>query len=490
MANADPSTLSGTAPALRGGAAIVAIVMAAGQGTRMKSNLPKVLHPLLGRPMLSYPIQAALDAGVGKVVVVLGHGRAQVEAELRQRFDARVVTAVQPEQRGTGDAARCGANAVPDHQGLFLIFNGDAPLLTAHPLQRLIEVARGSAAPLAMLTAHLDGNSGYGRILRDLDGNVVAIRELKDCSVEEASIRELNPGVYAIDAGFFRNSVTLLTTANKQGELLLTDMVAVAAAQSSVADVPWDAAELEGINDRYELAARERDLRMRRGRQLALQGVTVRHPESTFIDTDVTIAEDVVIEPQVHLRGACVIERGVHIGVGCVLQDVHVSEGARLFPYCVATSSQIGESARVGPFSHMRPESRLEAEAHIGNFVETKKTVVGRGSKANHLAYLGDGVIGAGVNVGAGTIFCNYDGFGKHRTTLEDGAFIGSDSQLVAPVTVGKDAYVVAGTTVTESVPARALAIGRAAQVNKPELGARLREKLKAQADKAKAGPK
>jgi bifunctional UDP-N-acetylglucosamine pyrophosphorylase/glucosamine-1-phosphate N-acetyltransferase len=449
----------------------------------MKSALPKVLHTLLGRPMLSYPVQAALDAGARKVVVVLGHGRDQVEPELARRFDARVVTTVQPEQRGTGDAARCGLLAAPEHQGLFLVFYGDVPLLPARALRQLCEHAQQNAdRPLALLTATVDNAHGYGRMLRDAQGRVIGIREQKDCSAQEAEIREFNPGVYAIAAPFFRTAVTQLKSDNAQRELLLTDLVAMAAAQGGVADLPWDRMELEGVNDRTELVARERELRRALAKEHGKRGVTLRDPKTAFIDADVEIAEDVVIESQVHLRGRCVIGKGAHIDTGCVLRDVTVREGARLLPYTVATHSVIGERAQVGPFSHLRPESELGPDAHVGNFVETKKTRLGQGSKANHLAYLGDGVIGAGVNVGAGTIFCNYDGYAKHVTVLEDGAFIGSDSQLVAPVTVGKDAYVATGTTVTSDVPSGDLAIGRARQENKKGLGIRLRERLKAKA--------
>jgi bifunctional UDP-N-acetylglucosamine pyrophosphorylase/glucosamine-1-phosphate N-acetyltransferase len=466
----------------------VAIVLAAGQGKRMKSALPKVLHPLLGRPMLAYPVQAALDAGAERVVVVVGHGRERVQAELAQRFGARVTSAVQAEQRGTGDAARCGAEAVPDYAGRLLVLYGDAALITAAPLRALLARAQASQGPLALLTATLPDAAAYGRILRDAQGRVTAIREHKDCSAQERALREFNPGVYAIAAPFFRSAVARLGTGNAQGELYLTDLVALAADAGGAADVPWDAAELEGVNDRAELAARERALRLRLCHEHALAGVTVRDPESTFIDADVELAPDVTIESHVHLRGRCRIAAGAHIDVGCVLRDVQVSAGARLLPYTVASASAIGEGAQVGPFSHLRPDSQLGPGAHVGNFVETKKTRMGRGAKANHLAYLGDGVIGEEVNVGAGTIFCNYDGYAKHTTVLEDGAFIGSDSQLVAPVTVGKNAYVATGTTVTTDVPPDDLAIGRARQENKTGLGRRMREKLKAQAERAKRG--
>jgi bifunctional UDP-N-acetylglucosamine pyrophosphorylase/glucosamine-1-phosphate N-acetyltransferase len=250
--------------------------------------------------------------------------------------------------------------------------------------------------------------------------------------------------------------------------------------------VPWDAADTLGVNDRYELAQRDRTLRLRRARELAVSGVTIRDPESAYIDADATVHPGAVIEPNVTLRGACVIEAGAVVDVGAVLTNVIVRAGALLKPYTVATDSEIGPDAQVGPFSHLRAGSALGPESHIGNFVETKKTRLGRGSKANHLAYLGDGEIGERVNVGAGTIFCNYDGFNKHITTLEDDVFIGSDSQLVAPVTVGKGAYVGTGTTVTKNVPPDALAIGRAKQENKEGLAARLKSKLKSQRDAKK----
>lgn len=471
-----------SASALTPSTSAIAIVLAAGQGTRMKSALPKVLHPLLGRPMVTLPVQAALDAGASRVVVVLGHGREQVEPVLTQRFGDRVVFAHQLEQRGTGDAARCGAAAVPEHEGVLVILNGDAPLITAGCLRALMHHQVKEAARLALLTVETGDATGYGRILRNAMGNVTGIREQRDCSPDEARIREWNPGVYAIAAGFFRDAIGKLTSGNAQGELLLTDLVSLAAHGSVVADLAWPEEELHGVNDRHELVTRERVLRLRRARELGRSGVTVRDPESTFIDYDADIAADVVIESHVHLRGRCAIATGAHIDTGCVLRDVIVHAGAKLLPYTIASESEIGERAQVGPFSHVRPHSKLGPETHVGNFVETKKTTLGRGSKANHLAYLGDGEIGENVNVGAGTIFCNYDGYAKHVTVLEDNVFIGSDSQLVAPVTVHKDGYVATGTTVTQDVPAGALAIGRARQENKLELGVRMRERLKARA--------
>jgi bifunctional UDP-N-acetylglucosamine pyrophosphorylase/glucosamine-1-phosphate N-acetyltransferase len=464
----------------------IAIVLAAGQGTRMKSALPKVLHPVLGRAMVCYPVQAALDAGAARVVVVLGHGREQVAPVLTARFGDRVLFAHQEKQLGTGDAARVGSAAAPQHTGTFLILNGDAAAITGDCLSALLERHDGSSALLSLLTVKSGDATGYGRIIRNAEGTPVDIREQRDCTLDEAALREWNPGVYAVNAGFFREAIAQLDTKNAQGELYLTDLIALAAKKSVVADVTWAEEDLHGVNDRHELALRERVMRLRLARKLARSGVTIRDAESTFIDSDCTIEPDVTIESHVQLRGACRIASGAYIDAGCVLRDVTVSAGAKLLPYTVATDSTIGERAQVGPFSHVRPGSELGPETHVGNFVETKKTRIGRGSKANHLAYLGDGVIGENVNVGAGTIFCNYDGFAKHVTVLEDNAFIGSDSQIVAPVTIGKDGYVATGTTVTLDVPAGALAIGRTKQQNKEGLGIRLREKLRAQAAAAK----
>lgn len=459
----------------------VALVLAAGQGKRMKSQLPKVLHPLLGRPMLAYPVDAALAAGAERVVCVVGHGSERVSDMLQARYGERVLTALQPEQRGTGDAARCGQTALPSWNGWIVIIYGDSVLLPALALSTLLEHARASSAPLALLTATTADTTGYGRIVRDAAGRVLRIQEERDCSPEERVIREFNPGVYAVRAGFLREAVAQLRPSNAQGELYLTDLVAIAAEHGGAASMAWDEADLHGVNDRYELVQRERDLARRIAFAHMTAGVTIRDPERTRIEPSVRIEPDTVIECCVELRGSTSIARGARIDVGCVLTDTVVQQDACVLPYTVATESVIGAASRVGPFSHLRAGSALDREVHLGAFVETKKTRMGAGSKANHLAYLGDGVIGRGVNIGAGTIFCNYDGFNKHTTVLEDGAFIGSDSQLVAPVTVGKQAYVASGTTVTMNVPEDGLAIGRARQVNKPGMAARLRERLRAE---------
>jgi bifunctional UDP-N-acetylglucosamine pyrophosphorylase/glucosamine-1-phosphate N-acetyltransferase len=328
-----------------------------------------------------------------------------------------------------------------------------------------------------MLTVELADPTGYGRILRDAAGRVVGIREHRDATADERAIREVNPGLYVARSAFLREAIPMLMPNNAQGELYLTDIVALAAHGGGVLSLPAsDAASLSGINDRAQLAALEDVLYERIADGLRRAGATIRR--GARIDAGVVVEPDAVIEHAVVLRGTTRIGAGARVDVGAVLTDVDVAASATVKPYSVCTASTIGEHAQVGPFSHLRPESRIEADAHIGNFVETKKTVVRRGAKANHLAYLGDGDVGARANIGAGTIFCNYDGFKKHRTDIGEEAFIGSDTQIVAPVRIGKGAYVATGTTVTRDVPDDALAISRVRQENKEGYASRLKARL------------
>jgi bifunctional UDP-N-acetylglucosamine pyrophosphorylase / glucosamine-1-phosphate N-acetyltransferase len=459
---------------------VTAVVLAAGKGTRMKSELPKVLHPLAGRPMVHWVVRAALDAGAQRVVVVVGHGRDKVESYLKQTFGEKIETVVQEEQKGTGHAVLVALPAIEkglDPNALVLVTAGDTPCLRSEDLKSLIEAAEG--AQIAMLTATLADATGYGRIIRE-NGRVVGIKEHKDCAAHERAINEFNPAVYAFRLGFLQKNLPELTPNNAQGELYLTDLIARGAANGGVADRNVDPASCEGINDRAQLSALEARILEGIAHRHQVNGVTIRDPRAVEIHDGVEIGSETVIERGVVLRGKTRIGRGCIIDVGSVLTDVTVDDGVLIKPYSVASESKIGPRAQIGPFSHLRPASDIGEEAHVGNFVELKKTRLGRKSKANHLAYLGDGMVGDDVNIGAGTIFCNYDGFKKHVTTLEDGAFIGSDSQLVAPVTVGKGAYVGTGTTVTKSVPAGALAIGRAKQENKEGYADRLRARLKA----------
>jgi bifunctional UDP-N-acetylglucosamine pyrophosphorylase/glucosamine-1-phosphate N-acetyltransferase len=454
---------------------VVGVVLAAGMGTRMKSETPKVLHEICGRPLVAWVVQAALDAGVDRCVVVVGHAKEQVEQTLGARFGDKVGFAEQKEQKGTGHATACALPAIEGHEGHVLVLYGDCPLLEPSLLKQIIR--KTGSHHLGLVTAKIDDPTGYGRILRD-QGAVLAVREDRDCSGAEKAIKEVNPGIYCIEAAFLREAVQLLDTDNEQGELYLTDLVETAAKRGEVAAVTGDMATLRGVNDRWELAQVGQAMRARINEALARGGVGIVDPATTFIDADCEIEADATIQPGVHLRGKCRVEAGALIDTGSVLTDVVVESGAVLLPYTVATESRIGPRASVGPFSHLRPKTDMAEGSKVGNFSETKKTVIGKGSKVNHLAYVGDGQIGEGVNVGAGVIFCNYDGVQKHTTTLEDGVFIGSDSQLVAPITVGKGAYVASGSTVTKDVPADALAVSRARQSNKEGYASRLKARF------------
>jgi bifunctional UDP-N-acetylglucosamine pyrophosphorylase/glucosamine-1-phosphate N-acetyltransferase len=462
-----------------------ALILAAGQGTRMKSAIPKVLHPIAGRPLVHYPVEAALDAGCSEVVVVVGHGREQVAAYLAKAFGGRVKTAVQEQQKGTGDAARAGMTAVETDAERVLIYYGDVPLLTAEDLVPVVE-ALGDAPGLALATCEVADPFGYGRVLRGERHEVMEIREQRDLKDDkERAVREINPGIYAANVALVRAGLASLRPNNAQGELYLTDLVSYArGAGESIATVLARGEVLGGVNDRQQLVEADQAMVERIAKKWRVSGVTVRM--GARIEASVTIEPDATIEMGACLRGTTRIGRGAVIDVGCVLTNADVAEGVVMKPYTIATDSRVGARAQLGPFSHLRPESDIGEEAHVGNFVETKKTRMDKGAKANHLAYLGDGVIGAAANIGAGTIFCNYDGFQKHTTTIEAGAFIGSDSQLVAPVRVGAGAYVGTGTTVTRDVPANALAISRVRQENKEEYATKLRARMKAAKDDAK----
>jgi bifunctional UDP-N-acetylglucosamine pyrophosphorylase/glucosamine-1-phosphate N-acetyltransferase len=464
---------------------LTAILLAAGQGTRMKSLKPKVLHELCGRPMIHFVVETALAAGAEDVIVVVGHGREDVSAYLTQAFGAKVRTAVQETQQGTGHAVRCALPSLAAEADRVLLLCGDTPLLDAAELHRLpAALDEAEDSKLALLTVKIADPTGYGRILRDGEGRIVGVREQKDARPEERAIDEVNAGIYLARAAFLREALARITPNNAQKELYLTDVVEFAArAGGAVGVAARGAASLAGINDRAQLAAAEDVLYQRIADSHRRAGVTIR--ASARIDASVRIDPDAVIEHGVVLRGETRIGARARIDVGSVLTDVIVEADAILKPYTIAQSSSIGTSAQIGPFSHLRPESQIEAEAHVGNFVETKKTVLRRGAKANHLAYLGDGDIGEGANIGAGTIFCNYDGFKKHRTSIGAGAFIGSDSQIVAPVRVGAGAYVATGTTVTRDVPDGALAIGRGRQENKEGYAETLKARLKAGAKKS-----
>jgi bifunctional UDP-N-acetylglucosamine pyrophosphorylase/glucosamine-1-phosphate N-acetyltransferase len=448
---------------------IAAVVLCAGKGTRMKSALPKVLHLACGRPLCAWSLDAALRLGGKPVVAVVGHGAEEVQVRLAALYGERVATALQADQRGTGHAVQMALPELEGFQGTVVLLYGDTPLLKAETLHALVAARVEAKAPLAVITTRLPDPTGYGRIVRDDKGALARVVEQKDATKAEQAIDEVNVGVYAVEAAFLRTALAQLTPNNAAGELYLTDIVGIARAagqQISTLEIPLE--ETLGVNDRVQLAEASRILRRRIVRAAMLGGATFLDPDSVLVDATVQFGTDVIVGPNVVLTGQTSIGDHVEIGAGAVLHDVVVDAGAKVNAYSVCEDAHVGKSAHVGPFARLRPGAVLEEGSHVGNFVELKKTRLGKGSKANHLAYLGDADIGAGCNVGAGTITCNYDGIGKHKTTIGDGVFVGSNSTLVAPVVLGAGSYIAAGSTITKEVEKDALGLGRARQENKP----------------------
>ena len=456
-------------------AEISAIVLAAGMGTRMKSGLVKVMHPLAGPPMIEWPVAAALEAGVAGCVLVVGHQEEKVRAYFAGRGEIRY--AVQSDQLGTGHAVRCAIPELPQDSATILILCGDTPLITAQTLAAMLKAHATSGAAITVMTATLNDPFGYGRIVKQGDGSIVAITEEKDASPEERRIREVNAGVYCVERSFLEQAVANLDCNNAQGEYYLTDVVRQAAGQGlacrgySVADPT----EITGVNDRVQLAEAGRVLRGRINRELMLSGVTMIDPQTVYIDRGVRIGRDSVIHPGAAITGETVIGERCEVGQGTLISSCLLDNDVVVKAGTVMETSVVHDAAAIGPMAHMRPGCELSAHVKIGNFVETKKIFMGEGSKASHLTYLGDATIGKHVNIGCGTITCNYDGVKKHHTVIEDDVFVGSDVQFVAPVTVGRNSLIAAGTTVTMSIPPDSLAIARAPQVNKE--GWKLRKK-------------
>ena len=454
---------------------LASIVLAAGKGTRMKSGLIKVLHPVAGLPMIAWPVAAAREAGSDPIVLVIGHQASAVQGLFRGASDIR--SAMQEEQLGTGHAVACALDALAGFRGTVLILCGDTPLLQAETLKHMLAYHRDNEAAITVLTALMNDPFGYGRVVRDDSGRVTRIVEQKDATPEEREIREINSGIYCMDSAFLFANIKGISNDNAQGEYYLTDLVAIAVRKGlpCLALPTADADEIMGVNDRVQLAEAGRILRGRINRGHMLNGVTLINPEQTYIDHGVTIGADTTIHP------GCFIGAGSVIGSGCEIESVVSISDCRIGDDChikaasVLESSELGEDVAVGPMAHLRPGTVLGKKVKIGNFVETKKIVMGEGSKASHLTYLGDAEIGRDVNIGCGTITCNYDGVNKHRTVIGDDVFIGSDVQLVAPVTVGRNSLVAAGTTVTIDVPPDSLALSRVPQVNKE--GWRLKKK-------------
>ncbi|HEX6178670.1 MAG TPA: bifunctional UDP-N-acetylglucosamine diphosphorylase/glucosamine-1-phosphate N-acetyltransferase GlmU [Thermoanaerobaculia bacterium] len=441
------------------------IILAAGLGTRMKSSTIKILHRAAGRPLVDYVLDLAAGVCDTAPVLVIGHQRDAVQ----QAVGGRARYAIQDQQLGTGHAVLQAAAMLEKEDVTrknVLILSGDVPLTRPDTLRRLLDEHQRAGNALTLLTMRLASPGMYGRIVRDAKGEVERIVEAKDANDDQKKIDEVNAGIYVFGGEHLFSNLRNLSNSNAQGEYYLTDLLGTLrkAGKRVGALVVDDPTEALGVNSRAELATVEAEIQRRVVEKLMTEGVTFRNPNTVVIDSTVTIGNDTVVYPFVTLEGktkigsACVIEPGVH------LQDVVVGDNVHLKTGTVAAESEIADDAAVGPYAHLRPGTKLGVEVKVGNFVETKKAVFGRGAKASHLSYIGDADIGADVNIGAGTITCNYDGVNKHKTVLEDGVFIGSDTQLVAPVRVGKGAYVGAGSTITKDVPADALALSRTPQ--------------------------
>lgn len=450
-----------------------AVVLAAGRSTRFRSARSKLVHPLAGKPIITWLLDTLAALAVDPVVVVV----APDADEVRATCGAGVRFAVQGEPRGTGHAVQAAEASLAGWDGDLLLLYGDLPLLTADTLQRLIAAHRAGGGQLTLATGEVDEPHGWGRIHRRA-GRVCGIVEQRDASPEEQAIREVNVGLYCCRAPLLFDLLRRVRPDNAQGELYLTDIVALAAGDGvPIGDVHVDVAEVGQINSRPELAALQQRVRRDIARRWMEAGVTLEDPDTAYIDADVRIGPDTQIGPNVHLRGRTAIGADCRLDGSAYLTDTAVGDRTHLRFGVVATGAEIGPGCQIGPFAHLRPGTRLAEEVHIGDFVETKNAQLGRGVKANHLAYLGDAEIGAGSNVGAGTITCNYDGFAKARTVIGERVQVGSDSTLVAPVTIGDDAYVATATTVRRDVPAGALVFNPRGQEERPGWVAKFRQR-------------
>ena len=445
---------------------LAAVVLAAGKSTRMKSQLAKVLHPIMGKPMLAYPLDTLQHLGLAKIVVVVGHQAETVKAQF-SHYPVEFV--IQEPQLGTGHAVQVAATALDGRQNTIVVLCGDVPLLEAETLRQLYKFHQASAAAVTVLTVELAEPGSYGRIVKNPQGNVIKIVEARDATPEELSIREINTGIYCFQFPFLQEALQTLRPNNDQHELYLTDVIAAARARNlHVASLKtMDEHSFQGINSRVELAAVTSRVRCQINKRHMLAGVTLIDPDATYIEAEVEIGADTVIFPNCYLMGKTIIGEGCLLEPDVKINDSSIGNGVTIKMGTVIAESLVADEAQLGPYSHLRPLNDIRRKAKVGNFVELKKSVLHAGAKASHLTYLGDAVVGENVNVGAGTITCNYDGKKKYQTIIEAGAFIGSNTSLVAPVTVGAGAYVGAGSTITEDVPPDKLAIARGRQVIK-----------------------
>ena len=458
----------------------------------MRSETPKVLHEVGGLPLVSYPIRQSQGLKAEKTVVIVGHQAKAVEERIAQNHPGQCEFALQAEQNGTGHAVMMGMKALRKFDGLILVLSGDVPLLQASSVRKLIQQAKKPNCAGALLSMQPSDPTGYGRVLRNDKGMVTQIVEHKDCSPEQREVGEVNAGIYCFSSSFLKKSLKKLSTNNAQGEYYLTDLIALAAKQKQPmrAIVVSDPIEVLGANDRNQLAQLEAHARLRTCEKLMTSGVSIIDPATTYIQADVKIGRDTIIQPGVHLRGSTKIGKACHIDTGSVITNSKIGDRVQVKPNCVFEEAIVQADAQIGPYARLRPGAKIMNKARVGNFVEIKKTTLGKGAKASHLSYLGDAEIGAGANIGAGTITCNYDGFGKSKTLIGDGVFVGSNSTLVAPLDLGKGVYVAAGSTVTFDAKPDSLILGRSRQVEKKGRAVNVRERASALAKAAKESKK
>lgn len=438
------------------------IILAAGKGTRMRSNLPKVLQPLAGRPLLGHVIETAKKLNAANIITIYGHGGDKVQQAFAQE---QIQWVEQAEQLGTGHAVKVTLPVLPA-EGVSLILSGDVPCVTQNTLQRLLDASAQTGIGIVTLT--VDDATGYGRIVRE-NGQIQAIVEHKDASDKQRQIKEFNTGIYCVSNAKLHQWLPKLSNENAQGEYYLTDIIAMAIADGlEVASVEPDLAfEVEGVNDRVQLARLEREFQSDQAKKLMQQGVHLIDPARFDLRGNLSVGQDVRIDINVIIEGDCEFGDDVEIGAGCVIKNTKIASGTKVQPYSILDHAVVGSNAQIGPFARLRPGAKLANEVHIGNFVEVKNSSIGLGSKANHFTYLGDAEVGAGSNIGAGTITCNYDGANKYKTIIGDAAFIGSNSSLVAPVSIGNGATVGAGSVITHDVAENSLAFERSKQVAK-----------------------